>query len=76
MVKNIVLHPYPKSDYIMIEYQMKREREIKKNEISQRRDQYRVQIDSLSCHNSLSHWQRIIKYITGQKKDNLSRFYQ
>lgn len=55
MVKNIVLHPYPKSDYIMIEYQMKREREIKKNEISQRRDQYRVQIDSLSCHNSLSH---------------------
>lgn len=54
MVKNIVLHPYPKSDYIMIEYQMKRERN-KKNEISQRRDQYRVQIDSLSCHNSLSH---------------------
>lgn len=29
MVKNIVLHPYPKSDYIMIEYQMKRERNKK-----------------------------------------------
>lgn len=36
LLKNTVLHPYQKSGYIMIEYQVVRE---KKNEICQRREQ-------------------------------------